>query len=136
MSGSDAQVTSAKQHRIARTAFRLWTGPLAWIVQLCVGEALVDWPCFPSAQRLLVPLTGYGWSGTVAAALLVMCAALAFVAGWQAWREWRGLQGNHQLSRDDRARFIALWGAILGIGFGVATLATLVAFAMVPQCLG
>lgn len=127
----------------AKTAFVLYTGPLAWLLQLCAGLMLTSWPCFPATERLREPLAGYGWTLAGAIGVLIGGALLAAVAGWVSWRTLQATkqerEGGHRALADighGRTRFVALWGTILGAGFGLATLVTLVAFAMVPRCLG
>ena len=121
------------------SAFMLLTGPLAWFVQLCIGTALTSWPCYPFDQRLAAPLVGFDWTGGVARVLLLACAVLAAIAGYVSWSTLAGIVARGDGAPDPgrgRARFTALWGTLLGIGFSIATLATLAAFALVPQCAG
>lgn len=125
------------------TAFILFTGPLAWFTQFCVGFALISWPCFPDESRRVLPIAGYGWSGGAALILLLACALLAIVSGFVAWRLLRRVAdeapGGHAHlieAGHGRTRFVALWGTILGVGFSIATLATLAGFALVPRCAG
>jgi len=121
----------------------LYVGPLAWFVQLCAGVMLTSWPCFPSMERRAVPLPGYAWTHAGALALLVLCAVAAGFTGvlsWRKFREGRGERGDGKTALIEvghgRTRFVALWGTYLGLGFALSTLVTLVAFAMVPRCLG
>jgi hypothetical protein len=124
-----------------RLAFVLYTGPLAWFVQLCAGEALTSQPCYRAAERLGVPVAG----GTHGAALtlILICAALAALAGYSGLRLLREVDTEVGGDRTDlveigqgRTRFIALWAAILGFFAAVVTLATLVGFALVAPCRG
>ncbi len=127
----------------ARAAFLLFTGPLAWFAQLCIGYGLLSWACFPYDIRLGQPLTGFEGTLEIALILLLICAGLASLSAWFAWRT---LQGVGEESRGDRSRlihvghgrtrFTALWGLILSLGFAVATLLTLAGFALVPRCVG
>jgi len=121
----------------------LYTGPLAWFVQLNVGVTMTSWPCFPSMDRLDRPLPGYEWTRIGAVAVLVVCALAAAIAGFLSWRKFAEVREEKEGGHDDlvevghgRTRFIALWGMYLGLGFALATLVTLVAFLMVPRCLG
>ena len=121
----------------------LYTGPLAWYVQLNVGFMMTSWPCFPGMERRRVPLAGYGWTRAGAVVLLVLCAAVACAAGFAALAKLREvrdeLEGDHAALAEighGRTRFVALWAACLGLGFALTTLLTLVAFIMVPRCLG
>lgn len=121
----------------------LCAGPLAWFVQLCAGVAMTSWPCFPDMDRREVPVSGYEWTTLGALLLLLACAVLACLAAFLSWRVYRQVkeerEGGHDTLvalADGRTRFMALCGVYLGAGFGLATLVTLVGFAMVPRCLG
>lgn len=121
----------------------LYTGPVAWLVQLCVGEMMTSWPCFPAIDRLDAPLAGYGWTHVGAIAVLLLCALAAAVAGFLSWRKFVEVREEVEGDHDElvevghgRTRFVALWGVYLGGGFALATLVTLVAFLLVPRCLG
>jgi hypothetical protein len=126
-----------------RASLLLYTGPLAWFVQLNVGVMMTSWPCFPSMDRLDRPLPGYEWTHIAALAVLVASALVASIAGLLSWRKFVEVreeeEGGHaeliELGHG-RTRFVALWGTYLGLGFALATLVTLVAFAMVSRCLG
>lgn len=127
----------------ASAAFMLFTGPLAWFLQLCAGFMLLSWPCYPGNHRLADPLAGYGWTRLAALLILLACAILAATSGLFAWRKYREVQGERGGGHADlihvghgRTRFMALWGIILGTGFTLTTLATLVGFALVPRCVG
>lgn len=124
-------------------AFLLFTGPLAWFAQFCVGVVLTSWPCFPSEERRAIPITGYGWTGWAAVLILAGCSVLAALSGYLSWRKLQEVrdekEGGHGTLAEighGRTRFIALWGTLLGVSFAAATLVTLVAFAMVPRCVG
>jgi len=120
--------------------FIVFGGPIAWLIQLCFGEMLTSWPCFPSMDRLPQPLDGYYWTGTAAIVLLAVCALVAAVAGLLALSRYRRLRAAAGREPDDpawgRTCFLALWGTMTGIGFALATLVTLVAFAWLPRCAG
>jgi hypothetical protein len=127
----------------ARAAFMLCTGPLAWFAQLCIGYALLSWPCYPYDLRLASPVAGYGGTRLVALLLLLACAFLAMAAGVSSWRLLDAAKGERSGGHAElihvghgRTRFIALWGLILGFSFAVTTLATLAGFALVPRCAG
>lgn len=121
----------------------LYTGPLAWLLQICVGEAMTSWPCYPDMDRRTAPISGYEWTWTAAIVVLVLCAIAACTAGLFAWRTFHEVRaevdGGHEKLLEighGRTRFVSLWGAYLGLGFALATLVTLVAFLLVPPCLG
>jgi hypothetical protein len=123
----------------AWSAFMLFTGPLAWFAQLCIGFALLSWPCFPYDLRLTAPLDGFDWTRIAALILLLACAVLAALSGYVSWSTLAEIPARGDGAPDPargRARFTALWGTMLGLGFAVATLATLAGFALVPRCAG
>ena len=97
------------------------------------SDALSHHPA-PHAERL---------SSWGALAVLLLCALVALAAGLLSWRKLREVKDEHPSdgrhlveAGHGRTRFVALWGVILGLGFTVATLVTLVAFALVPRCAG
>ncbi|MGN6818741.1 MAG: hypothetical protein ACTHJR_08725 [Sphingomonas sp.] len=121
----------------------LYTGPLAWVLQICVGEMMTSWPCYPDMDRRTAPIAGYEWTWLGAIVVLALCALAACVAGLLGWRKFREVrderEGGHEALLEighGRTRFISLWAAYLGLGFALATLVTLVAFILVPPCLG
>lgn len=133
----------AEEVSAAMTALMLFTGPLAWFAQFCIGFALASQPCFSGPDRQAMPIQGYGWTGTAALILLIVCALLASGSALVSWRALQRVKGEEGGDHADlievghgRTRFTALWGTILGAGFAVATLATLTGFAMVPRCAG
>ena len=141
MSGHPAPQRDAVPSWLA--AFMLFTGPLAWFIQFCVGVTLTDWPCFPKIDRHIAPVEGYHWAGAAALAVVLLCALLSIASGFVSWRALQKVAdekpGGHAHlieTGHGRTRFIALWGTILGASFTVAILTALAGFAMVPRCLG
>lgn len=125
----------------ALTAFFIvFGGPIAWFVQLCAGEMLTSWPCFPNMERLSEPLGDYQWTRGAAIVLLALCAVVAIFAGLVALSTYRRVSATGRRQPEDpawgRTCFLSLWGTITGIGFSIATLATLVAFIWLPRCAG
>jgi len=125
------------------SVFGLVGGPLAWFVQMCAGYALASWPCFPKDQRMLVPLAGYAWTSTAMAIALLAGVAIALTALFVSWRAFdrtrRESDGDSpRLSESGagRARFLALWGILLGGGFALTTVITAFAFVVLPRCAG
>lgn len=123
--------------------FMLFGGPLAWFVQLGACVALIDWPCYPMMDRYAAPMPNYDWTRLASVAITVLCAAVALVAGAVSLAKLREVReesaGGHaeliEVGRG-RTRFTALWGVVLGFGFALASVLTLVAFLMVPRCAG
>jgi hypothetical protein len=128
------------RHAISGGAFfGVVGGPLAWFAQFCAGYALASWPCFPKAQRELVPLAGYNWTWPAMILVLVggvIVALAAFLVSWRTLQRTQPAQRHRDLIDDGGARqpFLALWGVVLGAGFALATLITAVAFVVLPRC--
>jgi hypothetical protein len=117
-------------------------GPLAWFVQMCAGYALASWPCFPKDHRIVAPLAGYAWTSSAMVIALLAGVAIALVALFVSWRQFnqaRQASGDERRQFDsgrERARFLALWGIVLGGGFAFTTVITAVAFVVLPRCAG
>jgi hypothetical protein len=116
-------------------------GPVAWFLQLCIGDWLASAPCYPGSVRYLVPPSSLAWTWPTLIVLLTACALIAFVACLVSWRIWRESRVSPYALRGvgppaARVRFLAFFGIVLGAGFCVATLLTAVAFATLPRCAG
>jgi hypothetical protein len=134
-----------RPHRWAtvENVFGLIGGPLAWFVQLNVGFALASWPCFPKDQRGLLPAAGLAWTWPAMIIGMGAAVAIALAAVLVSWRRFRATRAELAAGPDalieaggGRARFLALWGMLLGGTFGLATLLTSVAFIVLPRCAG
>ena len=125
-----------------RRLFSVVGGPAAWYLQLCVGDWLASGPCFPGNQRLQSPPQALIWTGPASIGLLSACALIALAAFFVSagiYRETKTTSPAVSALEDTgtgRIQFMALWGMILGAGFCVATLLTVVAFATLPRCAG
>lgn len=104
---------------------------------------LSDWPCFPNIARRQSPIDGYDWTHLAALLLVVGSALAAAYTAWRASAKLREVEDEKEGGHDDlaeighgRTRFVALWATWLGVSFAVVSLLTLVAFLMVPRCLG
>ena len=143
MSGDQHPAPQRDRLSTLAASLMLYTGPIAWIAQICVGEMMTSWPCFPDMDRRSSPVPGYEWAPIGALIVLVSCALAASAAGYASWRKFAEVRDEREGGHDElaeighgRTRFVALWGVYLGVGFALASLVTLVAFALVPQCLG
>jgi hypothetical protein len=120
--------------------FRMFGGPAAWFVELCAGFALATQPCLVDG----VPTTqsaSLQWAGAATAMLMVIAVLVALIAAFMAWHAFKrvrsGIRGDEPESMDagvGRARFLALWGILLGCVFALATAMTAVGFLMLPRC--
>jgi hypothetical protein len=121
-------------------AFGVVGGPIAWYAQLCAGYALASSPCFADGH-LIPSASAWTWSAMVASLILGVLAAAA--AGWVSLRFLASRSGTPIASsqpligvRRGRTHFLALWGALLGGGFAVASLVGVVAYIVLPRCGG
>jgi predicted histidine transporter YuiF (NhaC family) len=123
--------------------FGLFGGPLAWYVQLNTGFALASQPCFRDGIHLATPIAPLQWTMPA----MVLTTLGAFVVALLALLvSWRGLgraamqaAGETQQPIDasaGRARFLALWGVLLGASFASATALTGAIFIALPRCAG
>jgi hypothetical protein len=111
---------------------------LAWFAQLNVGYALISGPCFHIDQPLSVPVAGLAWTRAGADAMVCLCvviAMLAFAASLRVLRQGRQ-RSYERRAAAYRDQFIAVWGAFLSAGFGVATLFTAAGLLLLPRCGG
>src|SRR5690348_3392824 len=63
--------------------------PVAWLLQICAGETLIAYTCFPHDAPLRGPL-----APSVRCGVIGMSGALLLVGmfgTWLAWRNWRRL---------------------------------------------
>jgi hypothetical protein len=114
--------------------------PIAWAIRLIVNLALASSACLPSSPLPGEPLTGRGTSlamlGVDMAALFI-ALALAFLSyrDWQATKTEKPGSHHHLLEvGEGRARFLALSGTIVSLGFALATGFDLIALLIVPIC--
>ena len=143
MSGAPHPAPHGHKLSTGRAFFMLFGGPVAWFVQLCGSVWLLGWPCFPMTDRYAVPMPPFGWTRPAAIVLLVVSVAIAVAAGWVSLITLRAVMAEKEGSHTDlieighgRTRFTAMWGAILGFGFAVATLLTIIPFLTVSRCAG
>jgi len=94
----------------------VFTGPIAWFVQLQANYALVPWACSRGHRSVLVLVT-------------LVAAGVTVVGGMTAWKSWPGpdrLTGEPQ--GIEGARLLSLLGVVLSASFVLV----LIAFAVPP----
>jgi hypothetical protein len=118
------------------TTLGLGGGPLAWILQLAAGYAIVVAPCYTGPDR-----EAAGQASLWAIALYLFCLALALAGGLvslivyrRTRREVEGSAGDLLEAGHGRTRFLALWGSLLGFGFAGVILVNGIALVGVPPC--
>lgn len=112
-------------------------GPAAWFVQLCLGDLLASSGCYRGSQRYLQSPDAWTWPALIA--LLIGCTLIALAAALVSRRRFRRLPAETAATTPATGggggeRYMALWGMVLGIGFCVATLLTVIAYLTVPRC--
>jgi hypothetical protein len=116
----------------------IFAGPLAWFAELNIGYSLAAAPCFHAEQRLPLPDMGWAWThgGLLGlAALCLLIALWAFLNAMSTLRQ-QSRSVHSATAAGSRSQFAALWGAVLGGGFFVATLLTGVGLVVLPRCGG
>jgi amino acid transporter len=136
---------NAAAHRAARrqSLFGLFGGPLGWYLQLCAGYALASQPCFRGGRSVTAPLRTEQWIWPAMILAMLAAAVVALLALLVSWRSFlrtqeEGAGGAVHLieAGSGRARFLALWGVLLGAAFALATAISAVAFITLPRCAG
>jgi hypothetical protein len=114
--------------------------PIAWAIRLMVNLALASSACLPSSSLPGEPLTGRG-AYIAMLGVDVTALVIALAAAFLAYRDWRSTKaekpGSHQhllKVGEGRARFLALSGTIVSLGFALATGFDLTALLIVPIC--
>ena len=123
--------------------FGLSAGPLAWYIQLVINYALASHTCFPDGSPLVRPPAGWLGINITLFAVNIAAIVLALAASLVSLRIWVAVRHNYPAPHSDilalaigRARFLALTGAMAGLGSMAATVFTLIALALVPPCAG
>ena len=116
--------------------FAVVGGPLAWFAELNIGYALANGPCFAGSQRLAQPPAGLGWTSSLLPFVLAACALIAVAAFAVALDRLRHFGSAPATPAAARAGFAALWGALMGGGFFIATVATAAGLILLPRCGG
>jgi hypothetical protein len=118
------------------TVLGLAGGPLAWLVQLCASYGRAAAPCFDGPER------GLGSQASPGIIILyVACLALALAGAVVSLLVYRRTRREAEGSTRElfehgrgRTRFLALWGMLLGAGFGAVILLNGIALIGVPAC--
>ena len=115
-------------------AFTLFGSPVAWLMQMTVGEILSSGACRAMMPgRLPAPVQ----PGLLLVSFLAFVVALA--SGLTAWMQWRTTRaekpGRHVVDTGEgRTRFLAMTGMLEAFLFLSAILITTIAMAGTPTC--
>jgi hypothetical protein len=125
---------------LTRQAVGLMFAPAAWALRLCVNFAIASNGCRPETPAQ-VGLRHPVDTGTVMLAIDIAALLGALVASYIAYHDWRmtghekpGTPADALEIGEGRARFLALLGVIVSLGFGLAILFDLTALFIVPYC--
>lgn len=113
--------------------------PTVWALRLIVNMAIASSSCLPG-----IPVAGaqnHRLHEPTMLAVDVVALMIALAAAGLAYRDWRRTRAEKPGSSDHalevgegRARFLALAGIIVSLGFALATLFDLAALSIVPLC--
>jgi hypothetical protein len=113
--------------------------PAAWLFQICAGETVVSYACFPHNMPLRIPLApavGWGVVGMSGAMLIVGVLGTGL-----AWRNWRRLTRTRHCQTSSASdtkvegeAFVARVGLMASVLFLFALVATDIATALVSAC--
>jgi hypothetical protein len=124
-------VTAARQPvlHVMQQIYALLGAPLAWIVQICVCEALAAQACYPAQDPLPHPRMPALHAYIGAVSLVALAVALGGLAA--AWRGWRSTGEGQEPNPDRRAaRFVyrvaILSSPIFVLGLVVTALAAII----------
>jgi hypothetical protein len=125
------------------TAFGLFAGPAGWFLQLCTGYGFASTPCFADRTRMptLADAVGWAWNTMLVVTILgLVLALLGLFVSWRALRKTKEeVAGSHRHLIEigsGRTRFLALWGVCFSGGASVVILLTLIAYVVLPRCVG
>ena len=136
-------MNSAAQRATPRQSlFGLFGGPLAWYLQLCVGYALANRPCFHSGLSV-TPLRSEQWTWAAMILAMLMALAVALLALLESWLTFVRARAQGSGGMTDpieggsgSTRFLALWGVLLGAAFALAAAISALALITLPRCAG
>jgi hypothetical protein len=111
----------------------LCAAPLAWIVQICVCEALASQACYPAQNPLGRPhVAGLG---VYIGAVSVVCLGVAIGGLAAAWRGWRTTRADGSDNSDQRAaRFVFRVAMLSSPIFVLGLIVTAMAALIVSPC--
>jgi heme/copper-type cytochrome/quinol oxidase subunit 2 len=118
-------------------AFGVIASPVAWVLALYALFAIASHNCFPGATPRPTELWDADWLlGAIAGGALVVCV----VAGLVSYCSWRmTYEENPSASAtiqfgEGRTRFLAIWGALTSLLFGILMVVSLIPLFVVPTC--
>jgi hypothetical protein len=118
-------------------AFGVIASPVAWGLALFALFAIASHNCFPGAAPRPTELWDADWMlGVIAGGALVICAVAGLISYW-SWR--MTYKENPSASAmiqfgEGRTRFVAIWGALTSLLFGILMVVSLIPLFVVPTC--
>jgi len=118
---------------VSQQVYALLGAPLAWIVQICVCEALAAQACYPAQDPLPHPKLPALHAYIGAMSLVALAVALGGLAA--AWRGWRSTGGGKEPDPDRRAaRFVYRVAVLASPMFVLGLIVTALAAVIVSPC--
>jgi hypothetical protein len=124
--------------RLAVLMLAILAPPAAWSLHLAVNFAFASHACYPARTPLQAPL--FDWLRILLISVDLASMAVALAAVFVAYGSWRKTAremaetGPLVELGEGRARFLAAWGILIGIGFFIAVLFDFVGLWIVPIC--
>lgn len=115
--------------------------PSAWIFEQVVNYAFASYACFPRGYPRFHVMSAWGWTwaGSIAINALALAACLILIRlstmQWRASVEHDRSSGNDVMEKGEGpAKYIEMWGWLVGSGFFVVVAFNLIALLLVPMC--
>jgi len=118
-------------------AFGVIASPVAWGLALYTLYAIASQNCFPGATPRATELWNADWIlGVIASAAFVVCLVAGLVSYWSwrvSYRENPRAESPIQFG-EGRTRFLATWGALTSLLFGILMVLCAIPLFVVPTC--
>ncbi len=118
--------------------------PLAWFVMLNFAFTATTAPCYEEGwRRVLDPLPHYDLAFAATVGVYLLCLAVAIASILLSLRLLRRTRGEvHEEHRsllevgEGRTHFLAMWGLLTGVTFGLVIFVNALGLVLVPPCAG